>query len=395
MSPAPEQQALELSIVMPCLNEARTVGVCVEKAAQWLRRHHVNGEIVVADNGSTDGSQAIATARGARVVPVEAKGYGAALIGGIEAAKGRFIIMGDADDSYDFTHLEQFLEKLREGYDLVMGNRFRGGIKPGAMPPLNRYLGNPALSGFGRLFFHAPIGDFHCGLRGFNRATALRMNLRCTGMEFASELVVKAFLLGLRVTEVPTTLSPDGRDHPPHLRPWRDGWRHLRFLLIYSPRWLFFQPGAVLMLAGGCAGLWLLSGSKTVSGVTYDVHTLLYSAMAVLIGFQAISFAAFTKLFAVSEGFLPEDRRLSRLFRVVTLEVGLVIGGVLILAGLGGSIYATTQWSAQAFGPLDVSRMMRLVIPSATVLVLGCQIVLSSFFMSVLWLRRRRSDMAA
>ncbi len=231
MTPTVQEPTLELSIVMPCLNEGRTVGICVEKAARWLRQHGVSGEVLIADNGSTDGSQAIAAGRGARVIHVETKGYGAALIAGIDAARGRFIIMGDADDSYDFTHLEQFLEKLREGHDLVMGNRFRGGIKPGAMPPLNRYLGNPVLSGFGRLFFHSSVGDFHCGLRGFSKAAALRMSLRCPGMEFASELIVKAFLLGLRVTEVPTTLSPDGRDRPPHLRPWRDGWRHLRFLL--------------------------------------------------------------------------------------------------------------------------------------------------------------------
>jgi uncharacterized membrane protein YidH (DUF202 family) len=383
---------MELSIVMPCLNEARTVATCVTKARQWLEAQGVRGEILVADNGSTDGSQAIAAAHGARVVPVDIKGYGAALIAGIEAAQGRFIIMGDADDSYDFTHLERFLDKLREGYDLVMGNRFQGGIMPGAMPPLNRYLGNPVLSGFGRLFFHAPIGDFHCGLRGFSKAAALRMDLRCTGMEFASELVVKAFLLGMRVTEVPTTLAPDGRDRSPHLRPWRDGWRHLRFLLIYSPRWLFFQPGVCLMVSGAGVGLWLLPQSQTLRGVTYDVHTLLYAAMAVLIGFQAISFAAFTRLFALSEGLVPEDAQLSRLSRVVTLEVGLVIGGILMLAGLGSSVYAMTQWSARGFGPMDVGRTMRLVIPSATVLVLGCQIVLSSFFMSVLWLRRRRSS---
>lgn len=386
----PEGAPVELSIVMPCLNEAKTIGACIQKAMRYLHDSGVQGEVLVADNGSTDGSQELATRLGARVVPVVTKGYGSALMGGIAAARGRYIIMGDSDDSYDFLHLDAFVKTLREGYDLVMGNRFRGGIAPGAMPPLNKYLGNPVLSAIGRLFFQSPIGDFHCGLRGFRKEAALRMNLQTTGMEFASELVVKASLLGLRVTEVPTTLSPAGRDRPPHLRPWRDGWRHLRFLLIYSPRWLFLYPGLALMAVGLGVALWLVPGPRQFGGVVLDVHTLLYAAMAVLIGFQAVCFAAFTKIFAISEGLLPEDPRFRNLFRVITLEVGLVIGGILAVVGLLGSVYSLGLWRRQAFGPLDPVQTLRLVIPSISFLVLGCQVILSSFFMSVLWLRRRR-----
>lgn len=385
---------LELSIILPCLNEAKTLATCLHKAKQFLAEHQVQGEIIVVDNNSTDESPAIAQQLGARVVRVAAPGYGNALMGGIAAAAGRYIIMGDADDSYDFSHLGPFLDQLRAGSDLVMGNRFKGGIQPGAMPPLNRYLGNPFLTKTGQLFFRTPIGDFYCGLRGFTKAAATRMNLQSAGMEFAIEMVVKATLLNMQVTEVPTTLSPDGRGRPSHLRPWQDGWRTLRFLLIYSPRWLFLYPGMLLMLLGLLVGAWLLPGPRQVGHVTYDAHTLLYAAMAALIGFQAMGFAVFTKVFAVSEGFLPEDSRLQKLFRVVTLEVGLGIGAIMIAAGLVGSVYAVRLWNARAFGALDYSAMMRLVIPSATLLVLGCQTVLSSFFISVLWLRRRRQDLA-
>lgn len=385
---AREADAVELSVVIPCLNEAETLAVCIEKARRAMADAGINGEVIVADNGSTDGSQEIAARCGARVVPVAAKGYGSALTGGIAAARGRFVVMGDADDSYDFTDLTPFVEKLRAGYDLVMGNRFKGGIKPGAMPPLHRYLGNPVLTGLGRLLFQSPCGDFHCGLRGFSKAAITSLDLRTTGMEFASEMVVKATLRGLRIAEVPTTLSPDGRSRPPHLRSWRDGWRHLRFLLLYSPRWLFLVPGLSLMVTGLLLGAWLLPGPQTVGGVTLDVHTLLYAAMAVIIGFQAIWFAAFTKIFAISEGLLPEDERLNRLFKYVTLETGLIAGGVLLLAGFGGSIYALGDWGAQSFGPLRPTHTLRLVIPSVTALVLGAQLVLSSFFLSVLGLKR-------
>jgi len=382
---------MELSVVMPCLNERETVGICVRKALQSIASLGLEGEVVVADNGSTDGSAEIAAAAGARVVMVAAKGYGNALIGGIEAAEGRFVIMGDADDSYDFSALLPLVAKLREGYDLVLGNRFRGGIKPGAMPFLHRYLGNPVLSGLGRLFFHVPIGDFHCGLRGFTKAAYQRLDLQTTGMEFASEMVVKAALMGLSISEVPTSLSPDGRSRPPHLRTWRDGWRHLRFMLLYSPRWLFLYPGFILIALGLLAMAWLWPGPRQVWGVSFDIHTFVYAAMAVLIGFQAVSFAVISKVFAIGEGLLPEDERLTRLFRYVTLEVGLLVGAVLVAGGIGGSIYAVKLWEQSAFGPLQPAQTLRTVIPAVLMLVLGCQVILSSFLLSVLGLKRKGS----
>ncbi len=387
--PPHDAPSVELSILMPCLNEARTVGACVQQAVQWLRDHRVHGEVLVADNGSWDGSQTQAEAAGARVIAAAPRGYGAALMAGIRAARGRFIIMADADGSYDLGALAPFLERLRAGEDLVVGNRFRGGIQPGAMPPLNRYFGNPLLTGLGRLFFRSPIGDFYCGLRGFRREAALAMDLRATGMEFAIELVVKATLLGMRVSEVPTTLAPDGRGRAPHLRPWRDGWRTLRFMLIYSPRWLFWYPGLALILGGLALVIWILPAPRTLGNVTIDVHTLLFGAMAIILGVQALSFWTFTTVFAVSEGLLPESRRLRRVFRVATLEVGLAAGAVCILLGLIGAVQAVGIWEAHAFGPLDISQTMRLVIPSVTLIVLGAQLILSSFFLSILWVRRR------
>ena len=387
--PGCEASGVELSIVMPCLNEVETIATCIRKARQSLCEHSIAGEIIVADNGSTDDSQAIAASMGARVVHVETKGYGNALMGGIVAARGKYVIMGDADDSYDFTSLGPFIKKLREGYDLVIGNRFKGGIEPGAMPALHKYLGNPVLTGIGQLLFGSPCGDFHCGLRGFNKAAIMRLSLRTTGMEFASEMVVKATLYGLRIVEVPTTLSPDGRNRPPHLRSWRDGWRHLRFLLLYSPRWLFLYPGAFLMLVGLATVLWLLPNPRAIGHITLDVHTLLYAAMAIIIGFQTVVFAVFTKVFAISEGLLPEDPQLNKVLRFINLEVGLVVGGVLLLTGLGGSVYALSTWGAHSFGLLDPSKVLRMVIPATTSFTLGFQIILSSFFLSVLGLRRR------
>jgi glycosyltransferase involved in cell wall biosynthesis len=373
---------------MPCLNEAETLATCIKKAQKALEDLSVCGEIVIADNGSTDGSPEIAAALGARVVHVAEKGYGSALLGGIKAARGKYIIMGDADDSYDFTNLGPFLEKLRSGYDLVMGNRFKGGIAPSAMPPLHRYLGNPVLTGIGRVFFRSPCGDFHCGLRGFSKAAIQRLDLRTRGMEFASETVVKASLHGLRITEVPTTLSVDGRNRPPHLRSWRDGWRHLRFLLLYSPRWLFLYPGLLLMLVGAVVSGWLLVGPRVVDGITFDIHTFLYAAMAIVIGYQTVIFAVFTKVFAITEGLLPEDPRLKTLFTYIKLETGILAGALLLLAGIGLSIYALSFWSATSFGPLDPSRTLRLVIPAVTLIALGLQTVLSSFFLSILGLER-------
>ncbi len=380
---------LELTVVMPCLNEGATVGTCVRKALDTMERHGIRGEVVIADNGSTDGSQEIAASAGARVVPIATRGYGSALRGGITAAHGRYILMGDADDSYDFTQLNVFVDKLREGYDLVMGNRFQGGILPGAMPPLHRYLGNPVLTGVGRLFFKSPVGDFHCGLRAFRKDAIERLELRTLGMEFASEMVVKATRFQLRVTEVPTTLSPDGRDRAPHLRTWSDGWRHLRFLLLYSPRWLFLYPGIAMFLVGLTASALLLPGPRMVGSIGFDVNTLLFSAMLILMGFQSIVFATLTKVFAISEGLLPEDPRLARTFRYVTLETGLIVGVLLMLSGVGAWALGLDYWRAHHFGPLDPAQTLRIVIPGVVALTLGFQTILSSFFLSVLGMSRR------
>lgn len=389
--PSDDGADIELSVVMPCLNEAATLETCLHKAFGCLRELDIKGEVIVADNGSTDGSREIAQRCGARVVPVPIRGYGAALQGGIKAARGTYVIMGDADDSYDFTALKPFVEKLREGYDLVMGNRFKGGIKAGAMPPLHRYLGNPALSFIGRLFFRSPMGDFHCGLRAFRRDAVMRMDLQTTGMEFASEMVVKAQLLKMKVAEVPTTLSPDGRSRLPHLRSWRDGWRHLRFLLMYSPRWLFLYPGVALMLIGAIVGALVLPGPLHLGNITLDLHTLVYAAAMIAVGFQAILFAVFTKAFAMNAGLLPWDQQLEKVFKVVTLEVGLLAGLFMLVLGLGGTLYALITWSGRSFGPLDLHNTMRVAVPSALLLSLGSEVVLSSFFLSILGLRRRET----
>jgi len=384
-----DSPSVEVSIIMPCLNEAETLGICIEKAQRALYEHNIAGEIIVADNGSTDGSQTIAEKMGARVVRVPIKGYGSALMGGISSARGKFTIIGDADDSYDFAAIRPFLDKLREGYDLVMGNRFKGGIKPGAMPVLHRYLGNPVLTGIGRLFFRSPCGDFHCGFRGFSKDAVLKMNLRTTGMEFASEMVVKATLFKMKIGEVPTALSPDGRSRAPHLRSWRDGWRHLRFLFLYSPRWLFLNPGLFLMLIGLIVGVWLLPGPRTIGSVTLDVHTLLYSMAAIFLGFQSVIFAILTKTFAITEGLHPKDARMDKWYRIFTLEKGLLAGALLTLIGLIGSIHALSDWASHWFGPLDPAQTLRIVVPSILFLILGFQTILSSFFLSVLGMARK------
>ena len=384
-------ETLELSIVIPCLNEETTVGDVVKDAMGALRRLGIRGEVVVADNGSRDTSREVAADAGARVVDVKAKGYGAALMGGITAARGRYVLMADADDSYDLSAIDAFVEALRAGNDLVMGNRFRGGIEPGAMPPLHRYLGNPVLSFAARLFFGGETGDFHSGIRAFRRDAILGLDLRTTGMEFASEMVVKAHLAKLRITEVPTRLRRDRRPRRPHLRTWRDGWRHLRFLLLYSPRWLFFDPGALLMLVGAIVGGRLLIGPFQAGSLGFDVHTLVYASAMIIVGFQGVAFAFFTKIFAVSEGLLPEDPRLPVLFRYFTLEVGLLVGLALIVAGLGTAGIAIRLWNEAGFGSLaDRSETtLRYVIVSATALALGTETMLGSFFLSVLGLRRR------
>ncbi len=379
----------ELTILMPCLNEAETLGTCIAKARAFLARSGAQGEVLIADNGSTDGSQALASAEGARVVAIPTRGYGAALQGGVEAARGRFIIMGDADDSYDFSRLDVFLEALRGGADLVMGNRFKGGIAPGAMPFLHRYLGNPVLTAIGRLFFSSESNDFHCGLRGFRRNALLDLQLRTTGMEYASEMVVRASLAKLRVVEVPTTLSPDGRSRPPHLRTWRDGWRHLRFLLLYSPRHLFFLPGVTLTLVALALMLWLIPGPRVVGSVTFDVHTLLLASAALQVGLVLVLFWLFARVFTASTGLLPASVGVTRLLKRVSLERGLVVGLSLFAGGLLLAGIAVFEWRATGFGPLDYRETLRIVIPAATAMVSGALVTMGSFFLSVLTMGRR------
>jgi glycosyltransferase involved in cell wall biosynthesis len=391
---SPDPTEPELSIVMPCLDEAETLGTCIAKARRFLADHGVSGEIVVADNGSQDGSQAIAARLGARVVQVAERGYGSALHGGIRAARGRYVILGDADDSYDFSELGPMLERLRAGDALVMGNRFRGRILPGAMPWLHRYLGNPLLSALGRLFFRAPVGDFHCGLRGVSRAAYDVIAPRTAGMEYASEMVIKATLAKLPIGEVPIVLHPDGRSRRPHLRTWRDGWRHLRFMLLFSPRWLFLVPGTALFGLGLAGSLWLLGGERRVGPVVFDIHTLLVAGLACLLGYQLIVFALFTRVFAISEGLAPMPPVLDTLFRWVSLELGLALGVVAALVGLGILLAAVWSWSAVGFGVLEARETMRQVIPGSILLVLGIQTVFSSFFLSTLGLRRRSPEEA-
>jgi hypothetical protein len=381
---------LELTILMPCLDEAATVATCVAKARGFLQRATVEGEVLVADNGSRDGSAALAEAAGARVVRVAERGYGAALRAGLEAARGRYVVMGDADDSYDFSRLDGFLEKLREGYPLVMGNRFRGGIRRGAMPALHRYLGNPVLSFIGRLFFGTGVGDFHWGLRGFERARALSLDLRTPGMEFASELVVKAALAGWRIAEVPTTLDPDGRGRPSHLRSWHDGWRHLRFLLLFSPRWLFLYPGLALLGVGLALTAALYFAPLHIRGAGLDIHTMLYGASATLLGLQLCLFALFARVSAQSAGLLPRRPALERLLAIASLERGLLAGLALVLCGLGWSAAAFWDWRQAGFGPLDPRVVMRDTIPASALIVGGMEIMLASFLLSVLRLRDER-----
>lgn len=372
----------ELTVLMPCLNEVETLATCIRKAKRFLESSGVIGEILVADNGSTDGSQEIALAEGARVVPVPRRGYGAALIGGIEEAHGKYIIMGDADDSYDFTALENFLDRLRDGADIVMGNRFKGGIAPGAMPFLHRYLGNPVLSWLGRLFFNVPAGDFHCGLRGFSRDRIRELNLRTTGMEFASEMLVRASLAKYRIEEVPTTLRPDGRSRPPHLRTWRDGWRHLSFLLMYSPRWLFLYPGILLVTLGIGAGFLLFPGGKEIGGIGFDIHTLIVTSFFLIMGTQTMSFSLLARRFGVAHQIMPPSG-FSWLLNSLTLERILIVAATLFLAGLVGLIASTLQWASTGFGPLEYSSMLRVLLLSMTVMTIGAQLAFTAFLSSI------------
>jgi glycosyltransferase involved in cell wall biosynthesis len=377
----------EFTILMPCLNEAATVGSCIGKARDFLQRTGIEGEVLVVDNGSEDDSRVVAERAGARVVQVAERGYGAALTGGIAAACGRYVIMGDADDSYDFGRLEPFVHKLRQGYPLVMGNRFRGGIRRGAMPPLHRYLGNPVLSFLGRLLFGARVGDFHCGLRGFDRKAVGTLDLRTRGMEFASELVVKAALAGWRVAEVPITLHPDGRGRPPHLRSWRDGWRHLRFLLLFSPRWLFLYPGLALLALGIALTTALYFTPLQVFGAGLDIHSMLYASAGALLGMQLCLFALFARVSAQNAGLLPRRPGLDRLLRALTLERGLLLGMLAALSGLLWSAAAFWNWRETGFGALDPRVVMRDTIPATTLIIGGMELVLASFLLSVLRLK--------
>lgn len=378
-------ETIELSIVMPCLNEAETLAVCIDKAQGYLERSGVDGEVIVADNGSTDGSQEIALEHGARVVDVPAKGYGSALMGGIEAARGEYVIMGDADDSYDFSRLDPFIERLREGDELVMGNRFKGGIAEGAMPPLHKYLGNPVLSWIGRVLFRSPIGDFHCGLRGFNRKSILNLHLQTTGMEFASEVVVKSTLGGLRVSEVPTTLHKDGRSRPPHLRSWRDGWRHLRFLLIFSPRWLFLIPGAVAFFLGLLGTLFISFGPIILGDIGFDVSSQVYLAALTVVGYQSVLFAILTKIYAQHEGFrIPRSRNFDRLERRISLESSALVGLAIFVVGLAIAIWQFSVWAASGFGALDPSSTLRTAVLAALLMMLGAQTIMAGMFLGVL-----------
>jgi glycosyltransferase involved in cell wall biosynthesis len=382
----------EVSVVMPCLNEADTLATCIEKAQRAFRAHQIDGEIVIADNGSTDGSQDIARRLGARVVAVEAKGYGSALMGGMAAARGKFLIMGDADDSYDFLEIPKLVAKLREGYDIVQGCRLPSGggtVLPGAMPFSHRWFGNPVFSLMVRHMFWSSINDVYCGLRGFTRQFYDSLDQRCTGMEFATEMMVKAGIYDAQIAEVPITLHPDGRKaHPPHLRTFRDGWRTLRFLLLYSPRWVFWYPGATLVCLGVLGYVLALPG-VSIGGLTLDAHTLLVASLSILLGFQAMVFFLFAKAFAVNERLLPEDPRLTRFFQVITLEKGLIGGAVAIVIGIALILVVANQWRLTGFGPLNYAYTMRRVIPGVTLTTLGFQAILSSFFVSILSLRRR------
>jgi glycosyltransferase involved in cell wall biosynthesis len=388
---------MELTILMPCLDEAETIAVCIGKAQAFLRRAGISGEVLIADNGSTDGSQRIATDLGARVVPVPQKGYGAALLGGIAAARGRYVVMGDADDSYDFSNLDAFLSRLRGGAELVMGNRFRGGIEAGAMPVLHRYLGNPVLSYLGRLFFRIDLGDFHCGLRGFNTASIKALNLRTTGMEFASEMVVRSALAGLRTEEVPTTLKPDGRSRAPHLKTWRDGWRHLKFLLMYNPRWLFFVPGTTLCILGVLLSALLFYGPLHLNTtMELDLNTFAAACFMIVAGTQLISFGLLSRYYADITGILPRNPNADRLSRLLSTDRLALNGGICFGAGALFFGYAVIRWANVDFGPLNDSEIPRIIVLGLTLSVVGLQVFFSAFLLGVLEIPvKRRSECAA
>jgi len=386
-----QAQTPELTVVMPCLDEAETIGACIGKARTALEAHGIAAEILVADNGSTDGSQAVARREGARVVPIAQRGYGSALMGGIRAARGRYILMGDADDSYDFGQAPLFVEKLRQGFDLVQGCRLQTGggrVLPGAMPASHRLIGNPLFSKLVRWWYRAPVNDVYCGMRAFTRDHYERLGQRCTGMEFATEMIVKSSICGARIAEVPVTLHPDGRTaHTPHLRTMRDGWRTLRFLLLYSPRWLFLVPGVALCLAGA-VGYALALPAVHALGVTFDAHTLLFSTLAIMCGYQSVLFAVMTREFAASEGLLPRNPRLDRAMTILSLERVLAIAGVVMIAGIVLLVLVVNDWRLRHFGHLDYPHTMRMVVPGVLLVALGFQTILFGFFLSILGLRR-------
>jgi len=379
-----EEREIELTILMPCLNEAETLEICIKKAMSFLTDNNVDGEVLIADNGSTDGSQEIAIRNGARVANIAQKGYGSALRGGSENARGRYVIMGDADDSYNFLNLMPFLEKLREGYELVMGNRFKGGIEKGAMPPLHKYLGNPVLSFIGRIFYPSDIKDFHCGLRGYNRASIQSLQLQTTGMEYASEMVVQATLHKLRMIEVPTTLSPDGRSRPPHLRSWRDGWRHLKFLMMYSPDWTFLYPGLILSVIGLVMMVAIGIGPTKIGNVNFGINTMMYGSASLLVGVNISLFSMFTKAYALSSGFIPNSPKTIGIFEKFTVEKGVVIGVVLTVLGIAATILAFVIWGNNSFGQLQPESIMKITIPATTLIAIGIELIFASFFLGIL-----------
>jgi glycosyltransferase involved in cell wall biosynthesis len=383
-----DRRDIELTILMPCLNEAETIQICVRKAMEFLAKSGIKGEVLVADNGSVDGSRSLAERLGARVISIERRGYGAALIGGIEAADGRFVIMGDSDDSYDFTALDPFVTELRAGQEIVVGNRFRGKISPGAMPLLHRYLGNPLLTWLGRIFFSIPVGDFHCGLRGFSRDAVRRLGLGTTGMEFASEMIVKSALHGLKISEVPTTLAPNGRSRPPHLRPWRDGWRHLRFLLLHSPRWLFLYPGLFFIVTGLIAIGTLWAGPVQLAPhVVIDIHSLVGACFAIIIGSQLMMFSALAQKYAMTQGLLPRTPKVNQMLSGLTLERIVQFGMLLFVIGLIGSFWAVSSWVVGGFGPITYNRILRTLVISLTTIVVAVQMIASAFLSSIFEIR--------
>lgn len=382
---------VELSIVMPCLNEAETLEICIQKATYFLQSNAIDGEIIIADNGSTDGSQEIAQRLSASVINVPKKGYGSALKAGFDAAKGTYIIMGDADDSYDFSNLKLFVEALQNGNDLVIGNRFKGGIEKGAMPFLHKYLGNPVLSFIGKLFFNIKINDFHCGLRGISKDAYQKIYLKTTGMEFASEMIVNAAMHNLKIAEVPTTLKKDGRTRKPHLKTWSDGWRHLRFLLLFSPKWLFLYPGLVMIIAGTLLSALLIVKPIKIGTTIFDIHTLLFTTSFAIVGFQFFMFYGLTKVFAITQNLLPKSKRYDTVFKYIQLEKGLIIGFIFTLTGLMLSLYGFSIWQNQDFKTLDVQKTMRIIIPAVSLLVVGIQVILFSFFFSILDLKNEKN----